>query len=143
MIRGRSPGGTHPTVAWVTVLTVLLGLACEGMPERGWHEDESSPLVVSIGREAQREIRLGDLERVLAPPVEFAGLVVEDRNHYPPVLAPDSGTVVSVRPKGAVRLGDTLLTARRVAGGFVALAESEVCGSPLGGWPGRSRWEIP
>jgi hypothetical protein len=122
MIRAmRSPGWTRPSITWLRVLTVVLGLACEGTSSRGWHDDESSPLVVSIGPEAQQEIRLGNLEKVLAPPVEFAGLVVEDRNHYPPVLATDSGTAVSTWPKGLVKLGDTLLILRSSTRGDLAV----------------------
>ena len=113
-------------------LTVALGLACGGTADRGWHDDESSPLIVSIGPEAQRQIRLGNLVKVLAPPVEFAGLVVEDRNHYPPVLATASGTVVSIRPKGIVIVGDTLLTARGTAGLFAFVADRGGTWQPRG-----------
>lgn len=120
MTRRRPCPGWTAVCTWLPVLMVF-GLACEGRSDRGWHEDEIAPLVVSIGQEAQREIRLGDLNKVLAPPVEFAGLVVEDRNHYPPVLATDSGTVAGTRPTGLVRLGDTLLILRSSTTGGLAV----------------------
>jgi len=118
---------------WARGSIIIMALACDGRSSRGWHDEDRESLIISITPEAQQGIRLGRVERVIAPAVEFAGLVVEDRSHYPPVLAPDSGTVATIRPKGAVRLGDTLLTARGIGGEFVATADREGMWQPSEG----------
>ena len=108
-------------------------LACDGNPRRGWHDD-IPPLFVSLPAEASSPEQLEWLQRVPAPPVEFAGMTLEDRNHFQAVVASDSGSLVRVRPVGLVGAGDTLLVWTGISGAAVpAVAEGK------GNWlPSRS-----
>lgn len=100
-------------------------LACEGNTRRGWHDD-IPPLFVSLPAEASAPEQLEWLQRVPAPPVEFAGMTLEDRDHFQAVVASDSGSLVGVRPVGDVVAGDTLLVWTGISGAAVpAVAEGE------------------
>jgi hypothetical protein len=92
----------------VVGLAASVCVSCGGEPGRWPGHDEPPALVVVVGVDQARDVRLDSVRMVPAPPVTFGATLGPDFNRGGAVAVPRSGRVRMVRDRGIVGAGDTL-----------------------------------